>query len=156
MNKYKRKPLQVLFPATEGEVVATPEKVHAEADWCGSGTVLLVDDSPMVRTIGTRMLKRLGMTVLVACDGRQGIDIFAQHADEIDCVLLDLTMPQLDGEQTFRELRRIAPDVRVIISSGYSEQEVNQRFRGESIAGFLHKPYEIKKLAQILRGALET
>ena len=63
--------IQVLFPATEGEVVATPENIHAEADWCGSGTVLLVDDSTTVRTIGTTMLKRLGMTVLVACDGRQ-------------------------------------------------------------------------------------
>ena len=62
--------------------------------------------------------------------------MFNEHADEIDCVILDLTMPHLDGEETFRELRRIRPDLPVILASGYNQQDVTQRFAGKGLAGF--------------------
>ena len=148
--------VKVLFPAAEGEVASAPKDRPGEADRPDMHTALLVDDSATVRSVGKAMLERLGMTVLVACDGREAVEVFAQHANEIDCVLLDLTMPHMDGEQAFHELRRIRPDVRVIMSSGYNEQEVTQRFVGQGIAGFIHKPYELQKLASVLRRVFEA
>ena len=76
--------------------------------------------------------------------------------DEIVVVLLDLTMPHLDGEETFRELRRLRPDVRVILSSGYNEQETTSRFAGKGLAGFLQKPYGIRPLMEKIRQVLEA
>jgi PAS domain S-box-containing protein len=120
-------------------------------DWQGSGTVLLVDDEETVRGIGVEMLKELGFTVITANDGREGVAVFKQHP-EIAFVILDLTMPHMDGEQCFRELRQLRPDVRVILSSGYNEQEVTQRFVGKGLAGFVQKPYKLSMLKEAIRG----
>ena len=73
---------------------------------------------------------------------------------EIACVLLDLTMPRMDGEETYRELRRIRPDVKVIIASGYSEQEISRRFAGQDLAGFIEKPFQMAALNAKLRSVL--
>jgi PAS domain S-box-containing protein len=148
--------MRVLFPAVEGKIAAMAKRADAVADWRGSGTVLLVDDEETVRAVGAMMLKRLGMTVIPASDGREAVDIFAHRSDEIDCVILDLTMPHMDGEQAYRELRRIDPEVHVIMSSGYNEQDVTQRFVGKGLAGFIQKPYELEKLVAILRKTLEA
>ena len=101
------------------------------------------------------MLERLGFTVLTAADGREGMALYRAHADEIVCVILDLTMPRMDGEATFRELRRIREDVPVLMSSGYSEQDVTQRFAGKGLAGVIQKPYQSEALIAKLREALE-
>jgi CheY-like chemotaxis protein len=101
----------------------------------------LADDEETVRATGKQMLERMGFTVLTADDGREAVDVFREHADEIVCVLLDWTMPHLDGEQAFRELRRLDPKVNVILCSGYNEQDATQRFAGKGLAGFLQKPY---------------
>ena len=148
--------MKVLFPSVEGKTAATTNWDAVAADWRGSGTVLLVDDEESVRDIGAMMLNRLGMTVIVACDGVEAVDIFAQRHDEIDCVILDLTMPHMDGEQAYHELRRIDPEVRVIMSSGYNEQDVTQRFVGKGLRGFIHKPYEFDMLVATLRKAIEA
>jgi len=91
--------------------------------------------------------------VLTAEDGREGVELFRARADEIVCVLLDLAMPHMDGEQAFRELRRIRPDVRVVMSSGYNEQEVTQQFVGKGLAGFIQKPYRFAALRDAMRKA---
>jgi len=119
--------------------------------WRGSGTVLLVDDEVTVIDIGTEMLKELGFDVLTATNGKEALDVFAQSRDMISFVILDLTMPLLDGEQTFRELRQTQPDVKVIISSGYNEQEVAQRFLGKGLAGFIQKPYKLSTLKETIK-----
>lgn len=120
------------------------------AEWKGSGTVLLVDDEETVIGIGSEMLKELGFDVLTAMDGREALDIFKINQDKISYVILDLTMPHLDGEQTFRELRKLKPDVKVIMSSGYNEQEVTQRFAGKGLAGFIQKPYKFSSLRNVV------
>jgi signal transduction histidine kinase/CheY-like chemotaxis protein len=107
---------------------------------CG-GTVLVVDDEQAVREVAGRMLEQAGFTVLRAADGFEALSLFGDRRDEIGCVLLDLTMPRKGGEETFRELKEMRPGVRVVISSGYSEQEVAARFAGEDVAGFVQKPY---------------
>ena len=143
---------KVLFPVVDLEDAgAPPERRSADRSWRGSGTILLVDDEETVRAVGRRMLERLGFEVRCARDGREGVEMFEQHADEIDLVLLDMTMPRLNGEEAFREIRRIRADVRVILMSGYNEQEAIGRFAGKGLAGFMQKPLSVDALRAELR-----
>ncbi len=119
--------------------------------WHGNGTVLLVDDEESVRGTGVAMLKELGFTTITAGDGRQAIEKFIHHP-EIDCVILDQTMPHMDGAECFRELRKINPHIKVIISSGYNEQEVTAKFVGAGLTGFIQKPYRLSALRDTLQG----
>ena len=113
--------------------------------WKGAGTVLLVDDEETVRGIGAEMLKELGFNVVTANDGREAIEAY-KAKEVISFVILDLTMPHMDGEHCFRELRTLNPKVKVIMSSGFSELEVTQKFVGKGLAGFIQKPYKLSTL----------
>jgi two-component system, cell cycle sensor histidine kinase and response regulator CckA len=124
-----------------------------EEEWRGSGTVLLVDDEETVREIGSEMLKEFGFQVITAGDGQEGIDIF-KVTPGIAFVILDLTMPHLDGEQCFRELRKLTPGVKVIMTSGYNEHEVTQKFVGKGLAGFIQKPYKLSALREVIKRTL--
>jgi DNA-binding NtrC family response regulator len=84
------------------------------------------------------------------------VDLFRRLGDRVDVVLLDMTMPVLDGEATLRELKSIRPEVRVILSSGYNEAEAVRRFSGTGLAGFIQKPYTSSRLADIIRRTLEN
>ncbi len=143
--------VRVLLPAIADEAVSPASQARADQLWRGSGTVLLVDDEESVRTIATTMLQRLGMTVVTAVDGQDAVDVYRRRGDEIGCVIMDLTMPRMDGEQAYRELRRIRADVAVIISSGYDEQDVTPRFGTDGPVTFIQKPYELARLAGALR-----
>lgn len=117
-------------------------------------TILIVDDEEAVRAVGKQMVERMGFTALMASDGREAVELFREHCREIGCVLLDLTMPHMDGEEAFHEMRRIQPDAKIIICSGYSIRDATRRFSGMGLAGFLQKPYVMadlrRKLAQLL------
>jgi PAS domain S-box-containing protein len=144
---------KVLFPtiaAPGGTGQATSGKAH----WRGEGTILLVDDEEIVRTVSGKLLQRLGLSVLTAADGQQAVDLYRKRHPEIDVVLLDLTIPHINGEEAYRELRKINPDVRVILASGYSEIDVASRFAGKRLAGCLQKPYTLAKLCSLLSGLL--
>jgi CheY-like chemotaxis protein len=123
--------------------------------WAAGKTILLVDDEETVRVVGGRMLKHIGFEVVIACDGREALALYGQHAERIGCVLLDLTMPHMDGEEAFRQLRRIREDLPILLSSGYNEQEVLSRFAGRGYAGFIQKPYQLDELEQKLRDVFE-
>jgi len=142
---------KVLFPVS-GKEAALEEQFGEEHDWQGTGVVLLVDDEEAVRSIGAAMLKELGFTPLPAADGKEAVEIYREHPD-IELAILDLTMPHLDGEQCFQELRRINPAVKVIMSSGYNEQEIVPRFAGKGLAGFVQKPYTLNILREAVRKA---
>jgi DNA-binding NtrC family response regulator len=120
-----------------------------EEEWRGSGTVLLVDDEETVREIGAEMLKEFGFQVITDGDGQEGIDIL-KVTPGIAFVILDQTMPHLDGEQCFRELRKLAPGVKVIMTSGYNGHEVTQKFVGKGLAGFLRKPCTVSELKNMI------
>lgn len=141
---------KVLLPASElpAELFNGTTK---DVLFSGEGTVLLVDDEETVLAIGGEMLREIGFTVITAKDGREALDAYKAHPG-LFCVILDLTMPHVDGEQAFRELKMLDPDVKVIMSSGYSEYEVTQKFAGKGLAGFIQKPYKISEL----RGALAS
>jgi CheY-like chemotaxis protein len=116
----------------------------------GSGAVLVVDDEEVVRELAREVLRDAGFTVYTANNGQQALDVFREHAGEIQVVLLDLTMPQMDGVEAFTDMRRIRDDVRVILSSGYNEQDATERFAGKGLTGFIHKPYAAQDLIQVV------
>jgi len=144
---------KVLLPAVDRPADLFNHDEHA-GEWKGCGRIMLVDDEETVRAIGREMLQELGFDVITASDGKEAMKLFNEHPD-ICAVILDLTMPHMDGEQTFRALRKANPDISVIISSGYSEQEVTQRFVGKGLAGFIQKPYKLSTLKEVLRQFME-
>jgi nitrogen-specific signal transduction histidine kinase len=117
----------------------------------GSGTVLVVDDEPMVLAFVEEGLKRLGYQVLTAVDGGQACEIYSSHSQEIDTVLLDLVMPGITGLEACRRLREINPKVKVILSSGYSSGEVVREASAAGAHGFIGKPYSLEELSVALR-----
>lgn len=117
--------------------------------------VMLVDDEQSILIVGERMLNFLGFDVLTAADGRESLKLFKEHADEIDCVLLDLGLPNIGGEEVFGSIRRIRPDVKIILCSGQPEQDATEKFdKTERLDGFLQKPFTLaileKKLASLM------
>ncbi|MCC6795059.1 MAG: PAS domain S-box protein [Candidatus Hydrogenedentes bacterium] len=146
---------RVLFPADlSAQRAATPAWPDSEPQWKGAGRVLLVDDEETIRSMTGKMLERIGFDVITAYDGSEAIRLFREHCSEIDFVLLDLTMPRMNGEETFRELRSIDAGVRVVLSSGYTENEIEARFAGKGLAGFIQKPYTLATLRNILRASI--
>jgi CheY-like chemotaxis protein len=117
----------------------------------GSGTVLVVDDEPMVLAFSKEGLKRLGYEVLTAADGQQACEVFQSRSGQIDIVLLDLVMPGITGLETCRRLREIKPGLKVILSSGYTSAEVVREARLAGAVGFIGKPYSLEELSGALR-----
>lgn len=118
------------------------------------GCVLLVDDEETIRGILCKRLSREGFEILQAADGRQAIDIFRENCDTIDCVLLDLSMPKLGGAEVCRELHRVRPEIPVVVMSGFSDEEVAERFRESHIAASLQKPFGSKDMVVAIRKAI--
>jgi CheY-like chemotaxis protein len=116
--------------------------------------VLFADDEPAIRRTGRQMLEHFGFSVIEAANGREAVKIFEAKKDEIVAIVLDMTMPEMSGEEAFREVRRIRSDVVVILSSGYNEVEATRRFTSKGLAGFLQKPYSPEDLAEKLATAL--
>jgi CheY-like chemotaxis protein len=146
---------KILFPALEDAMKSARTKDSSPlAGWRGRGTILLVDDEVSLINMEARFLEHLGFTVLTAADGQQAVDLYREWGKEIDLVLMDLLMPQMDGVEAFGELRKLNPDVRVVLSSGYSDEDVRSRFAGKSLAGILQKPYTPARLLETLAGLL--
>ena len=153
--------IRVLFPVfqktccplNKTERVAEP---HSSAAGSPSRkkTILVVEDEEMIRELVVSRLKVLGYDTMQASDGVEGIGVFRDGADKIDLVILDYVMPRMNGIEVFEELILIKPDVKVIISSGYSEDVVLERLTGPRPAGILQKPYKMEDLRSVLGGML--
>ncbi len=141
---------KILLPASK----ATPEHLalaeDVMKDWQLNGAVLIIDDEETIREVAVSMLADLNIKSMTAADGIEGVEVFTQHHKTIKVVILDMTMPRMGGEDTFTELCRIDPDVKVILSSGYNEQDATNRFAGKGLAGFLQKPYTPMELTNKL------
>ena len=145
----------VLFPAGRREGKGRRLVEQALADnprW--QGTVLVIDDELAVLKLASRMMTRFGFEVLIAPGGREALELVARHPAEISLVLLDLSMPDMDGMETCRQLQQIKPGVRVIASSGYAEQECIELFQGLQVAGFVQKPYSLVTMKAKLQDVL--
>jgi CheY-like chemotaxis protein/two-component sensor histidine kinase len=136
---------KLLFPVAQSEQLPKEDKPEIQPI-PKKGVVLVIDDEAAVREAVNDILSDLGLEVIAAPNGESGLSLFQERSEEIELVLLDLSMPGLSGEDTFRALREIAPNVRVILSSGYNEAEATRRFVGKGLAGFLQKPYDINAL----------
>ena len=148
---------RVLFPAVQQIAAATrPRTAPSVEEWRASGTVLVVDDDEGVRDLLDVTLRRAGLTVLLASDGREGVDLFRLHADEICAVVLDRTMPDIGGEDAFDEIRRIRPDARIMLISGYSEERAAWHFIDKGLDAFMHKPFEPSALLEKIRRIVDS
>jgi len=146
---------EVWFPSGTAAPDDAPDSAPASAPPADGGVVLIVDDEPAVRSVTRRILARLGYQVLEAAGGEVALALFAERAAEVRCVLLDLRMPGLSGDEVFEALRRVRPDVPVIISTGHGEEEPLQLFAGATRLGFVRKPFEMAELARALRERCE-
>jgi len=143
--------ITVLFPVPEPRAGASGSGGRPEpAKALGAGTVLIVDDDEMVRMVCREMLQGIGYHTLLASDGSEAVALFRAHAAEITMVIMDLSMPQMDGLSAAAEIRRIRSDIGMILSSGYSVAEAARRMAGHEGAFFIQKPYELESLRQIL------
>ncbi len=145
---------KVLFPAVDQPARPRRDSMGSENSWTGSGTVLLVDDDETVRVMGQQLLEQIGFKVLTAGNGIEALDLLEARGEEIICIVLDLNMPKMGGEETLRNLARRKRKIPVILTSGYNEQDVSSRFVGKKLAGFLQKPYRLAKLKDKLREIL--
>ena len=118
----------------------------------GTETILVVEDEPEIVNLTREVLEDLGYTVMTATDGRQGLDLFLAHGDQIALVLLDRTLPRMSGEQVLREMRASDPGVKVVISSGDTAKKLPD-FPGA--LAVLHKPYRLSRLFNTIRDALD-
>ncbi len=113
-------------------------------------TVLLVDDEEIIRRAGKRLLERLGCTVFLAQNGEDAVNVFKKEKDNIWLVMLDMTMPVMDGEEAFHKIQSISPEAKVLLSSGYSKEEKAEELLGAGAAGFIQKPFDLKSLSETL------
>ncbi|HEU5088179.1 MAG TPA: response regulator, partial [Roseiflexaceae bacterium] len=142
---------RALFPTSERTLSTGDQRSHPAREWRGQGGVLVVDDEVMVRGLIQQMLERMGFTVFVAPDGPAAIAMLRANTGSIRLALLDMTMPHMNGAMTFQELRRIQPDLRVILMSGYNEQTAASQFTEQGIAAFIQKPFRIPTLRSLVR-----
>ena len=151
--------ITVIFPSSTSQSEdQSPRNLPAPETACPgiSGTILVADDEGPIRELFSDVLKRAGFEVLTACEGKEAVDIFTAHASRIALVILDLTMPRLDGHQAFIEIKRIRPEAQVILCSGFSEQDATERFGSEGLAGFLQKPFMPDKLVDAVQAILNN
>ncbi|MCC6857819.1 MAG: PAS domain-containing protein [Bryobacterales bacterium] len=144
----------VLFPAALR--AAQPGTSQAAASARVAGTVLVVDDEPMVLNVARAALQQAGHKVLTARSGEQAIEVLQRHAGQPPVVLLDLGMPGLSGEETLVRLRELRPGIPVLISSGYNRVEVERRVNGQPVSGFVQKPYTAAALCAMVQALLEA
>jgi PAS domain S-box-containing protein len=147
---------RVFFPLSAEEVPHQPDKAARVPMMGENGTVLLVEDEEMVRKMTAEMLRLAGFRILEARDGVEAVDVFRLHQDEIRCVLTDLTMPRMGGWETLAALRKLSPDIPVILSSGYDEAQVMAGEHAERPNAFLGKPYRIEELSDTIRNTAAT
>jgi CheY-like chemotaxis protein len=125
-----------------------------QSSWQGHGNILVIDDEPVVGRVAQRILESCGLKVLVADSGRAGIELL-ESGERVDSVLLDLTMPEMDGAQTYHELRKRRPDLPIVLCSGYSRAEVQARFAGRAAPPLVEKPFTTSLLIAAIRNTLE-
>lgn len=152
--------MQVLFPVAaavtadkECDVSAAVEPAASDIRQCG--TVLIVDDEEMIRAICHEMMCELGFEAVTADSGEEALRIFREMGERIDLVLLDHSIPDMDGVAVFRELRSMKPGIPVLLASGYSEEVVADSFKGLELNAFIQKPFNLDCLRDEVRRALD-
>ena len=144
---------KIIFPSSDKQTAKPARAALLEKEWKGSGKILIIDDDESVRAVTRRALEKAGFEVHTASEGREGLRMLEKN-DDVRLVILDLTMPHMGGEEVFRRIRRLRPQVPVILTSGYSEQELSSRFAGKGLAEFMQKPVRLQVLYAKVQNAL--
>ena len=157
INVYSKKGkgarFEINLPAS-GKLVPNKEKAREEFVR-GKETVLLVDDEDMIIDVAQRMLDKLGYKVFTARDGKEAVEVFRKHKEEIDVIVLDMIMPKMSGGEAFDQIKKIAPDIKVLLSSGYSINGQASEILNRGCNGFIQKPFNLQNLSKSLRTILE-
>jgi len=141
--------IKVLFPEAPVHSpgsVQEPRPHSARMPAVSFRLALVAEDDEPVRRLVLEFFKRLGIAAVSAADGEEALAILGERRDEIDLVLLDLTMPRMDGVTAFHRMKALRPDLPVLLTSGFDEQEALQRFAGEALEGFVQKPFSLSQL----------
>ncbi len=150
---------RVLLPVTDTAKAVPQKKARGKdtdwQEWRSTGTILVADDEPAVIGVAKETLAGRGLTVLTAADGEEAVACFKEHSDEIRAVLLDLLMPKMNGDEVYRRIQALRPEVPVVLSSGYTEQDTTERFAEQKPSAFIQKPYLPRELIGILREVME-
>jgi CheY-like chemotaxis protein len=144
---------QVLLPAVSGSR-SVVETDAAGTKLQGGGSVLVVDDESCVRNLAKTVLGKYGYTVLVAEDAVSAMELLRQTRQRVALVLLDHSMPGMSAQQAVQRIQSGWPGLRILLSSGYDEEEVLGQFAGTRFAGFLQKPYTSAQLAEKIKAAI--
>ncbi len=157
INVYSKKGqgarFEINLPAS-GKVAPNKEKPREEFVR-GQETVLLVDDEDMIIDVAQRMLDKLGYKVFTARDGKEAIEVFRKHKEEIDAIVLDMIMPKMSGGEAFDRIKEIKPEIKVLLSSGYSINGQASEILSRGCNGFIQKPFNLQNLSKSLRTILE-
>ncbi len=145
---------KMLFPLKRAAGVDL-EPARRDEVAMGTGTVLVVDDEEIIRTVLADMLREMGFRVLTAEDGQEALEIYSESWRDIDAVIMDLIMPRLGGKGAYRAMREINPSVRVILSTGFSRDRAIEEALSEGVVAFVQKPFRIEELSNAIYQALE-
>jgi PAS domain S-box-containing protein len=145
--------IRICLPLAPGAVMAEEETPRVEPAR-GTARLLLVDDEKTVREMGAALLRELGYGVVTCHDGREAVEYYQENWRQVDLVILDMVMPRMGGHETFLALRQINPQVRVLLSSGYSLNGEAHAILREGVLGFIGKPYRLSELARKVAEAL--
>jgi len=126
-----------------------------QGQWQPKGAILVVDDDENIRLVTSAMVEDIGLKALSARNGFEALEMYRRHQDEIIGVLMDMSMPEMDGRECCRELLNMNPTVKIILASGYNEQDTVARSGDRRLAGFIQKPYSLTALNAVLEKALE-
>lgn len=143
--------VKIVLPASNKKALPLLEKKVTGKLLKGEGSILVVDDEESVRSILKEALEFSGFKIILAEDGEKAIKLYKKHIDEIKLIILDLTMPKLNGEETYKRLIKFDPKVKVILSSGFNAQDAIKRFSSNGIAGYLQKPYHLQSLREKIK-----
>lgn len=135
----------VYLPVAE---IALAGKIEEEAAVTGTGRILLVDDEQFIRETAKTLLESIGYSVVTASDGQEAVEIFKQGPDQVDLVILDMIMPVMGGRETLSRLREIRPELKVLVSSGFSKESEKPDFERQGISGFIRKPFRLAELSR--------
>jgi len=146
---------KIYFPVSQEDYSADTQIREKHPTFTNKNlTVLIADDEKYIRDLTTKMLNISGYKVHLARNGREAIEVFSKNRDQISCILLDLTMPELDGREALMEIRKIDSDIPIIITSGYCEFDIISKFTNEKISGFLQKPYNLEDIISAIEDAV--
>ena len=152
-EKGKGATFNIYLPASEKEVLVA-EAANSKVEK-GNEMILLVDDERLILDVGKPILESLGYSVLSAESGKEAVEIVKEKKDELDLVILDMIMPQMDGEQAYDLIKEIVPNMKVLLSSGYSINGQAQKILDKGCNGFIQKPFNMVELSRKIRTIID-